>query len=55
MAISTPISQVFYGWRKVTNEFMKRLDPDLLTHQHTHDFMKDRCLSSVSHHHDHAG
>ena len=27
--------QVFYGWRKVTNEFMKRLDPDLPFYYYT--------------------
>ena len=27
--------QVFYGWRKVTNEFLKRMDPDLPFYYHT--------------------
>lgn len=29
------ILQVFYGWRKVTQEFLKRLDPELLFYYHT--------------------
>lgn len=27
--------QVFYGWRKVCHEFLKRLDPDLPFYYHT--------------------
>ena len=27
--------QVFYGWRKVTHEFLKRMDPDLPFYYHT--------------------
>ena len=29
------LTQVLYGWRKVTREFLKRLDPDLPFYYHT--------------------
>ena len=33
--LSWLLMQVFYGWRKVTHEFLKRLDPDLPFYYHT--------------------
>ena len=35
--------QVWYGWRKVCLEFMKRSDPDLITQVPTPGIMKQKC------------
>ena len=41
--------QVFYGWRWVTQEFLKRIlvYPFITIHQPTHGFMRESCLNST--------